>query len=71
MGENLGGGFIVGGGITAPLDYDERRDVLKEGGLYTPQIGLSVSYNFLIYDNNSDTPWIWQKWIAAIIEFGE
>ncbi|MBX3058575.1 MAG: hypothetical protein KF770_19090 [Anaerolineae bacterium] len=71
LGENLGGGFIVGGGITAPLDYDERRDVLKEGGLYTPQIGLSVSYNLLIYDNNSDTPWIWQKWIATIIEFGE
>jgi hypothetical protein len=50
---------VVGGiGIT---HGDPNLEEAFEIGYYTPQIGGSYTYGYLIYDANSATPWPWQR----------
>ena len=51
---NVSGGYIVGvGGTWGNVGKTSPSDFAVEGGLYSPQIGVSVTYTVLEIDTNS------------------
>ncbi len=51
---NIGGGAGGGGAISIG------KEVSGEYGAYSPQIGISATYNMQVYDDSSSTPWFFQ-----------
>lgn len=58
---SVGGGFGVGQDFILTLSSTDPARFGVERGIYTPQFGIALNFTWLLYDADSDTPWIWQR----------
>jgi hypothetical protein len=57
---NFSVGVAGGGGVTWNPQGGAADNFALEGGVYSPQIGVSATWGFLIYDAYTYEPWFFQ-----------